>query len=66
MRMVCETPRSGVSCFIQMPGGQQHYRDSPHYDDMLDYWLNNVSVPLLFNVDQAGNNAEETFIIVPQ
>ena len=39
MRFVCELT-SPPSCQIEIPGGQRHHRDSPHYDDLLRGWLN--------------------------
>ena len=38
MRFVCELdgyPR----CSYELPGGQRHFRDDPHYDDLLRRWL---------------------------
>ena len=47
MRYTCEVKAdTGPDCTIQVPGGQQHYRDSPHYDDLLQKWLVNEAVPL--------------------
>lgn len=56
-RWVCEAPSTGVRCRVQIPGGQVHHRDSPHYEDMLERWLVNESVPLEFDADAARDNA---------
>ncbi len=42
MRFVCEAPTdAAVHCTIQVPGGQRHFTDSPHYDDLFRKWLVN-------------------------
>ena len=51
MRFACEAPAdTPVRCTIQLPGGQRHFRDSPHYDDLLQKWLANEPVPLRADV----------------
>lgn len=51
MRFACEAPAdSPVRCTIQLPGGQRHFRDSPHFDDLLQKWLVNEPVPLIADV----------------
>src|SRR5690606_5665160 len=41
MRLTCEGLPAGMSCTIQLPGGQRHYRNSPFYDNFLERWLTN-------------------------
>ena len=63
-RFICEElPTTGPSCTIQRPGGQDHFRDSPHYDDLLKRWLVNQPIPLPFDIDQAAANAAETITV---
>jgi acyl-homoserine lactone acylase PvdQ len=43
-----------------LPGGQSGDIDSPHYEDLLPDWLDNVPMPLVFDIEQAKQNAAET------
>ncbi|MGB5812986.1 MAG: penicillin acylase family protein [Polyangiales bacterium] len=60
MRLVCEAPASGVECTIQLPGGQSSDIDSPNYDDLLPFWLENQTIPLVFDLGTAEANAVRT------
>lgn len=47
MRFVCELdghPR----CSFEVPGGQRHFRDQPHYEDLFQLWLARESTPMRF------------------
>ena len=47
MRFVCEHdgyPR----CVFEVPGGQRHFRDDPHYDDLLRLWFERAPTPMRF------------------
>lgn len=47
MRFVCELdeyPR----CHFEVPSGQRHFRDDPHYDDLFRLWLARSSIPMRF------------------
>ncbi len=58
MRFQCEGLQP-VQCTIQLPGGQSaHVGDN--YDDLLDLWLDNVPIELVFDITQAAANAVET------
>ena len=59
-RFVCEASASGPRCTIMLPGGQSGDIDSPHYEDLLPDWLDNVPMPLVFDIEQAKQNAAET------
>jgi len=53
MRFACEAPAdTPVRCTIQLPGGQRHFRDSPHFDDLLRKWLVNEPIPLIADVSE--------------
>jgi len=53
MRLACEAGADDpVRCTIQLPGGQRHFRDSPHFDDLLLRWLANDPVPLIADVSE--------------
>ena len=40
MRMQCEAAPTGVSCQVQLPGGQDQHRTSPNNSDLrrCEYW----------------------------
>jgi penicillin amidase len=59
-RFVCEASESGPSCTIMLPGGQSGDIESPHYEDLLPGWLDNVALPLVFDIEEAKANAAET------
>ena len=58
MRYACQAGSDApVSCLFQMAGGQRHYRDSAHYDDLLRRYLVNDAIAFPFlpaEVDQAA------------
>ncbi len=58
-RFQCEGTQP-VQCTIQLPGGQSEHASSPNYDDLLDLWLDNVPIELVFDITQAAANAVET------
>ena len=47
-------------CTMQLPGGQSAHRASPHYEDLLLLYLDRQPIPLVFDIDQARQNAVET------
>jgi penicillin amidase len=49
MRLVCEAPPEGVSCNIQLPGGQPQFRDDENYLSLVDEWLENEPTDLPFD-----------------
>jgi len=61
-RFVCESSPNGPTCTIQLPGGQSGDINSPHYEDLLFPYLANEPMPLVFDIDEAADNAEETII----
>jgi len=61
-RFVCEASQSGPSCTIQLPGGQSGDINSPHYEDLLYPYLANEPMPLVFDINEAAANAEQTII----
>ena len=64
MRFVCEVmSETGPSCTMQIPGGQQHFRDSPHYDDLLQKWLVNESFPLMTDLTEVEASGAEPITI---
>ena len=48
MRFVCELT-SPPQCQIEIPGGQVHQRDHPHYDDLLMKWLKREPLMMPFS-----------------
>ncbi|MEM7436398.1 MAG: penicillin acylase family protein, partial [Myxococcota bacterium] len=60
MRLVCEAPSSGVECSIQLPGGQSGDINSPNYEDLLPFWLDNEPIDIVFDIAEAEANAVRT------
>jgi penicillin amidase len=65
MRMVCEAGDPAVSCQVQLPGGQSHFRDSANYQDLLERWLVNDPIPLHFLADDVQAAAVSIFAASP-
>lgn len=61
MRLNCEGLPEGMSCSIQLPGGQVHFRDSPYYDSFLPLWLSNEPTDFPFNETIASPSSTLTF-----
>jgi penicillin amidase len=59
-RFVCEASTNGPTCTIQLPGGQSGDINSPHYEDLLFPYLANEPMPLVFDIEEAKANAEDT------
>jgi acyl-homoserine lactone acylase PvdQ len=59
-RFVCEAAAERVSCSYQIPGGQSGDIDSLNYDDLLDKWLVNEPTELIYDIDDAAQNATRT------
>ena len=59
-RFVCEASTNGPTCTIQLPGGQSGDINSPHYEDLLFPYLANEPMPLVFDIEEAEANAEDT------
>lgn len=51
MRLVCEGLPQGMSCSIQLPGGQVDDPESPYYDSFLERWLTNTPTALTMGAD---------------
>jgi penicillin amidase len=66
MRFACLADEPGVSCTIELPGGQRHDRGSDYYNSMLDDWLGNRPVPIEFDIAAAAAGAVETVQIQPR
>ena len=59
-RFVCEALSSGPKCSSQLPGGQSGDINSDNYEDLLFKWLANESIDVVFDIDEAANNAART------
>ena len=46
-----------------IPGGQSGLKDSPHFDDQVQLWLANETLPLRFHLDEvvAGGTHRDVF-----
>ncbi|MCA9538173.1 MAG: penicillin acylase family protein [Myxococcales bacterium] len=64
-RLVCAGEASGVRCTVELPGGQRHFRDSPHYDDLLQRWLRNQPTALPFSTEEVAAAAVEEVTVRP-
>jgi acyl-homoserine lactone acylase PvdQ len=65
MRFVCELdghPR----CTMEVPGGQRHRRDSPHYDDLFKLWLTRTPTPMRFEELEVEAATVERVRFVPE
>ena len=58
MRFVCELT-SPPQCQIEIPGGQVHHRDHPHYDDLLTKWLKREPILMPFTQEAVDNASIE-------
>ncbi len=65
MRLVVENTANGLVSKISFPGGTQHFRDSDYYDNLLDGWLKNEPVALLFTQAEITAAAVATEEILP-
>ena len=63
MRLNCEGAEA-MTCTIQIPGGQVHFRSSPNYDDLFAKWLVNEPIPLRFTHDGI-DGGEQVFFVSP-
>ena len=66
MRHVSEFGADGVTSYWTMPGGQRHFRDSPHYADWLDDWLTTTHFQMPFTAEEVSAAAIETVEVVPR
>ena len=64
MRFVCHAGGT-VACTIELPGGQRHFRDSPHYDDLLQKYLVNQPVAFPFTPSEVDAATVESVAINP-
>ena len=53
-------------CRFSLPGGQSGNPVSPHYDDLLDWWLRGEGVPIAWSDDEVERTAEATLHLTPQ
>ncbi len=65
MRMVTELDPAGVKSFNSLPGGQIHDRFSPHYDDLVPYWMQNRTYAVPFADDDVREAMETLTIALP-
>lgn len=66
MRHVAEFTDNGIRSYWTLPGGQRHFRDSPHYDDLVDDWLSSTFFEMPFNAADVAAAAVETVEISPR
>ncbi len=65
-RHVSEFTADGIKSYWTLPGGQRHFRDSPHYDDLLEPWLNNEPFEMPFTAEAVEAAATETLTVSPR
>lgn len=63
MRWICEGKEEGMSCTLQIPGGQSAKESSDYYANFLEKWLSNTPWPMPFG--QTIDNPIEEFTIHP-
>lgn len=59
-RFVCEALPDGPTCTLQLPGGQSGHPGSENYEDLVQGYLANEPLPLVFDIGEAGANAVRT------
>ena len=59
-RFVCEALPEGPSCTIQLPGGQSGNVESGNYEDLIFGYLENEPLPVVFDIEEAKQNAVRT------
>jgi len=65
LRVVFEMGEDGVESQFQLPGGQDHHRDSDHYISLMDRWLRNESAPLHFSLSDVKEAAVHSWVVQP-
>ncbi len=65
LRIVNELTGSGLTTWLQVPGGQDLHRDSDHYGDLVDEWLVNEPFVLPFTQSEEEAAAVETITVGP-
>lgn len=66
MRHVSEFTATGIRSYWSLPGGQRHFRDSPHYEDLVDDWLAVRYFEMPFEPDAVSAAAVETITVSPR
>lgn len=59
IRLVVRASEDGVEGWFQLPGGQDHRRDSEYYMSLMDDWLRNKPHRLLFTPDEIEAATDE-------
>lgn len=60
LRIVNELGEGGIATWVQLPGGQSLHRDSPHYGDLIDEWLEGRPIQLPFTTEEVEGAATAT------
>jgi penicillin amidase len=66
LRLAVEATESGMQGTFQLPGGQDHHRESKWYASLLDEWLADDPSDLLFEDAEVEDNAEKSLVIEPK
>jgi len=62
MRMVVENTENGLSGRVTLPGGQQHFRESPYYENLIEGWLNNTPIALPLHAADIAPIVDSTIV----
>jgi penicillin amidase len=65
MRMVTELGPDGVRAWNSLPGGQVHDRESPFYDNLVEYYLTNTTYRVPFQKAEVRENLAGLTIVLP-
>ena len=65
MRLVVENTDTGLRSFMSFPGGNQHFRDSPFYDNLVEGWVNAEHFEMITDADAVEAAAVETVTVSP-
>lgn len=66
LRIVNELGDEGITTWLQLPGGQVHRRDSAHYGDWVERWLEGKPVRLPFAAADVEEAAKATLLVGPK
>lgn len=58
LRIVNELGEAGIETWVQLPGGQNHHRDDPHYGDLVDRWLEGEPLRMPFTLEEVEEAAQ--------
>lgn len=65
LRLIVEMDPDGVRSFNALPGGQRWYLDSPHFKDLLTYWLDHERYAVPFHPQDVLSKNDTLVVLSP-